>query len=92
MTAQDTDAAVSALHAAGDDIEALVEAIEQASFLDDIPGEDRQKLRGECSGRESWGQRGWGGPQVHLHMLQVCGVCVRVKGCVTRRAKEEAEE
>lgn len=43
---QDVAAAVAALHAAGNDMEALTEAIEQAAFLGDIPGEDRQKLRG----------------------------------------------
>jgi len=44
---QDTAAAVAGLHAAGDDTEALSEAIEKAAFLDVIPGDDRQKLRGK---------------------------------------------
>ena len=43
----DANSAVSLLKAAGDDIDALSQAIIKASFLDDIPGEDRQKLRGE---------------------------------------------
>ncbi len=45
----DTAATVAALQAAGDNVDALANAIIQASYLDDIPGEDRQKLRGECS-------------------------------------------
>ncbi|MEW5317681.1 MAG: hypothetical protein WDW38_008963 [Sanguina aurantia] len=40
-----SDAAVAAMHAAGDDTEALAEAIAAASFLDATPGESRQKLR-----------------------------------------------
>jgi hypothetical protein len=40
-------AAVARLHAAGDDEEALVEAIATAAFLDSAPGDARQKLRGE---------------------------------------------
>jgi hypothetical protein len=44
--AGDASAALAALHAAGDDLEALAEAIERASFLDATPGDDRQKLRG----------------------------------------------
>lgn len=43
-------AAVATLHAAGDDIDALTEAIEQSAFLMDKPGEDRQKLRGAWVG------------------------------------------
>jgi len=39
--------AAASLHAAGDDVDALVEAIAAASFLDTMPGEYRQKLRGE---------------------------------------------
>ncbi|KAJ9505086.1 hypothetical protein QJQ45_030476 [Haematococcus lacustris] len=37
--------AVASLHSAGDDQEALEEAIQAAAFLDAIPGDDRQKLR-----------------------------------------------
>lgn len=33
---------------AGEDIDRLSEAILKASFLDDTPGEDRQRLRGAC--------------------------------------------
>jgi hypothetical protein len=43
--AVDEQAAVAALLAAKDQ-DSLVEAIEQASFLDSKPGESRQKLRG----------------------------------------------
>ena len=39
--------AVAAFAAAGNDIDALREAIDAAKYLDDKPGEDRQKLRGE---------------------------------------------
>lgn len=46
---QDNQAAVAALLAAKD-IEDLEAAIQQASFLDAIPGEDRQKLRGATGG------------------------------------------
>lgn len=38
--------ALGRLTAAGNDTEALAEAIEYASFLDATPGDDRQKLRG----------------------------------------------
>lgn len=34
------------LHAAGDDLEALQEAVEAASYLEAVPGDFRQKLRG----------------------------------------------
>lgn len=40
------EATVNKLHAAGDDLEALVEAVDAASFLDSVPGDYRQKLRG----------------------------------------------
>lgn len=43
----DPSSAVAALLAAKD-IEALEAAIGSASFLDNTPGDDRQKLRGEC--------------------------------------------
>jgi hypothetical protein len=45
-TAKETAAAVQALLAAGDNRQALKDAILKATFLDNIPGEDRQKLRG----------------------------------------------
>jgi hypothetical protein len=45
MTA-DTQSAVAALVAAKD-ISSLEHAIAAASFLDGVPGDDRQKLRGE---------------------------------------------
>jgi|AntDeeMinimDraft_4_1070355.scaffolds.fasta_scaffold92197_1 hypothetical protein len=38
---------VMKLHAAGDDLEALQEAVEAASFLESVPGDFRQKLRGK---------------------------------------------
>jgi hypothetical protein len=46
MTAPGAQQAVAALHAAGDDLEALREAIAAAAFLDATPGDARQKLRG----------------------------------------------
>jgi hypothetical protein len=51
MVAASPAAALAALHAAGDDLEALTEAVEGATFLDALPGEDRQKLRGEWQPR-----------------------------------------
>ncbi|KAG2452657.1 hypothetical protein HYH02_002890 [Chlamydomonas schloesseri] len=42
---RDPDSAVALLHAAGDDVEALAEAIAEAGFLDATPGDHRQKLR-----------------------------------------------
>ena len=36
----------AAFAAAGNDIDALEKAIEEAAYLDATPGEDRQKLRG----------------------------------------------
>lgn len=41
---------VAGLHAAGDDMDALVDAIQKAvaAGLENVPGEDRQKLRGEA--------------------------------------------
>lgn len=44
--ASDIGGAVAALQAAGEDIDALITAVGKAKFLDEIPGEDRQKLRG----------------------------------------------
>lgn len=44
----DAGAAVTLLKNAGEDIDRLSEAILKASFLDDTPGEDRQRLRGAC--------------------------------------------
>jgi hypothetical protein len=45
--ASDIGGAVAALQAAGEDIDALITAVGKAKFLDEIPGKDRQKLRGE---------------------------------------------
>lgn len=44
----DNAATVAALQTAGDDIQALADALIKAAYLDGVPGEDRQKLRGEC--------------------------------------------
>jgi hypothetical protein len=44
--APDAKSAVAALVAAKD-IESLEYAIKEAAFLDNTPGDDRQKLRGE---------------------------------------------
>eukprot|EP00884_Botryococcus_braunii_P010041 jgi/Botrbrau1/19038/Bobra.0100s0066.2 len=41
----DARSAIADLISAGNDLDALAEAIVNAGFLDDIPGEDRQKLR-----------------------------------------------
>jgi hypothetical protein len=43
------ESALANIVAAGNDPEALAEAIEQASFLDATPGDDRQKLRGKVT-------------------------------------------
>ena len=48
----DPDVATAALHAAGQDCEALNEAIAAAAFLDKIPGDHRQKLRGRSIDEE----------------------------------------
>ncbi len=42
----DADSAVASIVAAADSTDALSVAIGQAAFLDDQPGEARQKLRG----------------------------------------------
>lgn len=42
----DVEGAVARIVAAADSPDALSMAIEQAAFLDDLPGEGRQKLRG----------------------------------------------
>lgn len=47
MATANVQAAVAALKNAGD-VEGLASAIDHAAFLDAIPGEDRQKLRGAC--------------------------------------------
>ena len=44
----DVEAALAGIAAAADSVDALPVAIKQAAFLDDHPGEARQKLRGEC--------------------------------------------
>lgn len=67
----DARSAIADLISAGNDLDALAEAIQNAGFLDEIPGEDRQKLRGKpliaraCSHRAVapfywWGEGGWG--------------------------------
>uniref|UniRef100_A0A383VFQ0 ACB domain-containing protein n=1 Tax=Tetradesmus obliquus TaxID=3088 RepID=A0A383VFQ0_TETOB len=43
--ASDIGGAVAALQAAGEGIDALITAVGKAKFLDETPGEDRQKLR-----------------------------------------------
>ena len=42
----DVEGAVARIAAAADSLDALSMAIEKAAFLDDHPGEGRQKLRG----------------------------------------------
>ena len=43
--------AIAAINAAGNDIDSLTLAIEQAEHLESQPGDDRQKLRGATSTR-----------------------------------------
>ena len=45
--AVDTKLALSRLTAAADNVDELAWAIEEASFLDSQPGDNRQKLRGQ---------------------------------------------
>lgn len=45
--AVDPKLALSRLNAAADNVDELAWAVEKASFLDDQPGDDRQKLRGK---------------------------------------------
>ena len=42
----DADSTVASLSDAGDSVDALSMAIQQAAYLDDQPGDARQKLRG----------------------------------------------
>ena len=42
------EAALAKLAAAADSVDALSVAVEKAAFLDQKPGEARQKLRGKC--------------------------------------------
>jgi hypothetical protein len=51
----DAKSAVAGL-AAAKDIDSLGKAIAAASFLDETPGDDRQKLRGECF-NGNWGPK-----------------------------------
>ena len=41
-----TSPAIAGIASAGNDIDALMLAIGEASYLDEEPGDDRQKLRG----------------------------------------------
>ena len=45
-TEEDKDRAVEKLESAGDNLQLLVAALDAARFLEDIPGDHRQKLRG----------------------------------------------
>ncbi len=47
--AEDAQAALAGIEAAGNDTESLAEAIDRAAFLEDTPGEPRQKLRGKAN-------------------------------------------
>lgn len=53
--APDVHLALSRITAAADDVDELAWAIEQASFLEQQPGENRQKLRGKRSLGQSAG-------------------------------------
>jgi len=46
LDASSMESAALRLHAAGDDVDALKEAVDGAAFLDSVPGDFRQKLRG----------------------------------------------
>lgn len=86
----DTATAVAALVAAKD-VEALEAAISQASFLDSIPGDDRQKLRGgiELAGAVAI-------PEVSRPRAACCTLSFREKkssaAARTRLKKLKAEE
>ena len=45
----DVQAALAGIEEAGNDTETLAEAIENAAFLEETPGEPRQKLRGKVA-------------------------------------------
>lgn len=86
----DAASAVAALVAAKE-IEALEDAIAKASFLDNTPGEDRQKLRGEAregpTGRFSLGCRRGLGARDHT----LPAGSVRPAAARTRLKKMKAE-
>ena len=46
MGAADPEVVLAAIKAAGDDFQALYKAIKGAEFLDAMPGDHRQQLRG----------------------------------------------
>lgn len=46
------EAALAKIAVAADNVDALSMAVDQASFLDQKPGEGRQKLRGEASTKQ----------------------------------------
>ncbi len=79
-------AAVAALQAAGDDVEALTEAIQAASWIDAVPGEDRQKLRGEMALSMFDGAP----PALALSTATSVVNTVCVQNCCTRRGKAYA--
>jgi hypothetical protein len=64
-----TASAVAALQAAGSDIQKLTKAIQEATFLDNIPGEDRQALRGEGAWQQ---QQPWAGGVCSFHWFMKC--------------------
>ncbi len=75
---RDPTAATALLHAAGDDREALAEAIAAAAFLDATPGDHRQKLRGGCGVGAgcvvAWVGEGW------VRGRGAAGGCRRARG------------
>ena len=52
---EDVQAALAGIEAAGNDTETLAEAIENVAFLENTPGEPRQKLRGNIAERMAQG-------------------------------------
>lgn len=78
----DAAGAVAALVGAKD-IEALEDAIAKASFLDNTPGEDRQKLRGGRegpTGRFSAGRPLRQGAVITLRIPPTCPLQRRARG------------
>ena len=83
--------AIAAFAAAGNDIDALEKAIEEASYLDASPGEDRQKLRGEptpfcqlvLSGEVHASGRAW----EHLNTQSTLSAATRTR---VKKLKKEA--
>lgn len=67
------EAALAKIAAAADSIDALSVAVEKAAFLDQKPGEGRQKLRGQCFNATNSSRHAIAGPTCWLgNMLITC--------------------